>query len=143
MIDKFGIDSKNNSQIKTCILITDGENFGGINESLLDLTFKNDINLFVLGVGTQMGGKIPTLNGFKKDKNGKEVNSILDINQINEIAKTKGEYFIINNQRNQINTLVEKLNQIKTLNKALIYRQLHTTNTFTFTYSLAFIVLDF
>ncbi|MCP9767463.1 VWA domain-containing protein [Lacihabitans sp. LS3-19] len=145
LIDKFGLDSKKNSQIKTCILITDGENFGGVNENLLDLTAKNGINLYILGVGTQMGGKIPTLNGFKKDKNGNEVISILDINQINQIAKkTKGEYFIINNQRNQINSLIGKLNQIKN-SEQNINLQTVTYNKYVYflLIALLFIVLDF
>ena len=145
LIDKFGIDSKKNSHIKTCILITDGESFDGINQSLLDLTQKNNINLYILGVGTQSGGKIPTLNGFKKDKNGIEVNSILDINQINQIAKkTKGEYFIINNNRNQTNNLIEKLNQLKNF-KQNVDIQTVTYNKYVYflLIALIFIVLDF
>jgi Ca-activated chloride channel homolog len=145
IIEKFGINAKKDTQSKVCIVITDGENFGNINNQNFDLIKKNNINLFIIGVGSQMGGKIPTLNGFKKDKNGQEVVSILDINQINEIAKqTGGQYFIVNNQRNQINELIEKLNQVKNTSDT-INQQTVTYNKYIYflLIALIFIILDF
>jgi len=145
MIEKFGINAKKETQSKVCLVITDGENFGNINNQNFDLIKKNNINLFIIGVGSQMGGKIPTLNGFKKDKNGQEVVSVLDINQINEIAKqTGGQYFIVNNQRNQMNDLIEKLNQVKNSTDT-INQQTVTYNKYMYflLIALIFIILDF
>lgn len=145
LINKFGINSKKDAQAKVTILITDGEGFGNIDNQYFDLVIKNNINLFIIGVGSQMGSKIPTLNGFKKDKNGQEVITVLDINQINEIAKqTKGQYFVVNNQRNQIAELIEKLNQVKT-NSQTINQQTVTYNKYMYflLIALVFIILDF
>jgi Ca-activated chloride channel family protein len=145
MIEKFGINAKIETQSKVCIIITDGENFGNIDNQNFDLIKKNNINLFIIGVGSQMGGKIPTLNGFKKDKNGQDVVSVLDINQVNEIAKqTGGQYFIVNNQRNQINDLIEKLNQVKNSTDT-INQQTVTYNKYMYflLIALIFIILDF
>jgi Ca-activated chloride channel family protein len=106
---------------------------------------KNNIDLFIIGVGSQMGSKIPTLNGFKKDKNGQDVVSILDINQINDIAKqTGGQYFIVNDQRNQVADLIEKLSQIKSSSDT-INQQMVTYNKYIYflLIALIFIILDF
>jgi Ca-activated chloride channel homolog len=145
LIEKFGITSKKETQSKVSIIITDGENFENINNQNFDLIKKNNIHLFIIGVGSQMGGKIPTLNGFKKDKNGQEIISVLDLNQINEISKQAGgQYFIVNNQRNQINDLIDKLNQVKNSSDN-INQQTVTYNKYVYflLIALVFITLDF
>jgi Ca-activated chloride channel family protein len=145
IIEKFGLNSKKESQSKVCIIITDGENFQNIDNQNFKLIKKNNIDLFIIGVGSQMGSKIPTLNGYKKDKNGQDVVSILDINQINDIAKqTGGQYFIVNNQRNQVADLIEKLSQIKSSSDT-INQQMVTYNKYIYflLIALIFIILDF
>jgi Ca-activated chloride channel family protein len=145
IIEKFGLNSKKESQSKVCIIITDGENFQNIDNQNFKLIKKNNIDLFIIGVGSQMGSKIPTLNGYKKDKNGQDVVSILDINQINDIAKqTGGQYFIVNNQRNQVADLIEKLSQIKSSSNT-INQQMVTYNKYIYFLLIAFIfiILDF
>lgn len=145
LIEKFGINSKKESQSKVGIIITDGENFQNIDNQNFKLIKKNNINLFIIGIGSQMGSKIPTLNGYKKDKNGQDVISVLDINQINEIAKqTGGQYFIVNNQRNQVADLIEKLNKVKSSSET-INQQTVTYNKYMYflLIALVFIILDF
>jgi Ca-activated chloride channel homolog len=145
IVDKFGINSKKENQAKVAVLITDGENFENIDNQYFTLIKKNNINLFIIGVGSQMGSKIPTLNGFKKDKDGQEVVTILDIDQINEIAKqTNGQYFVLNNQKNQLNELIEKLNQVKNSSES-IDQQTVTYNKYMYflLIALIFVILDF
>jgi Ca-activated chloride channel homolog len=145
VVEKFGISTKKENRAKVVILITDGENFENIDNQYFTQTKNNEINLFIIGVGSQMGSKIPTPNGYKKDHNGQEVLSVLDINQISEIAKkTNGQYFVLNNQRNQINELTEKLGQVKSSSEN-INQQTVTYNKYMYflLIALVFVIFDF
>lgn len=103
---------KSNNQIKSnkseiAVLITDGENFGDLDQSLLKKLKNNNLGLYFMGIGTAEGGKIPENNTYKKDKNGNEVISTLNVDLLREIASTQGKIlYSINNKNNDF----EKLN---------------------------------
>ncbi|HWZ22683.1 MAG TPA: vWA domain-containing protein, partial [Cytophagaceae bacterium] len=108
---------KNNpaEQVKVLILVTDGENFGEQNPNEWLKKFKkSEITLFILGVGTELGGKIPTETGFKKDHFGKPIVSTLNSAKMKEMSELSGgEYFEITDETNDIKTMVNKMLEVE------------------------------
>ena len=114
MLEKHMDEKDVNSNAKIIILISDGEDFS---ESTLDIVEdikENGIKLFVLGIGSEKGGKIPQREGFKKDKSGEDVISRLDRASLLRLAKiTGGNYFEINSERNETEILINSIKKIK------------------------------
>ncbi len=102
------------SKSKIAILISDGEDFGENTNEVADELESEGISLFTLGVGTQKGSKIPTRNGFKTDKSGKEVVTQLNSSSLEELAdNADGEYFEINESRNDVARLINAINNVE------------------------------
>lgn len=80
------------------VLITDGEDLEGQGLALAERAKERGIRIFVLGVGTDGGGKIPVVDGsgkqsFLVDENGQEVVTRLDRASLVELAhRTGGEF---------------------------------------------------
>lgn len=104
-----------NDKSKIIILISDGEDFGENTYEIVDKIKESSIKLFTVGIGTAQGTRITLRNGlFKKDKDGKEVITKLNSTSLKKIAnETKGKYFEISNQRNQINGMIYEIKEIK------------------------------
>ena len=102
------------SKSKIIILISDGEDFGDDTETVSNELENEGISLFALGVGTKKGSKIPIRTGFKTNKNGQEVISKLNTNSLEDIAdNTGGEYFEINESRNDTERLINAINDVE------------------------------
>lgn len=102
------------SKSKVIILISDGEDFGENTEEIADKIESEGIKLFTLGVGTDIGSQILTRNGFKKDRQGNEVLTKLNSESLEDLAdKTDGEYFEINESRNDVERLISAINRIE------------------------------
>lgn len=102
------------SKSKIVILISDGEDFGDNTSDIASDLEEEGISLFTLGVGTQNGSKIPTRTGFKTDSNGNEVTSRLNSNSLEKLADdTSGEYFEINESRNDTERLINAINNVE------------------------------
>lgn len=102
------------SKSKIVILISDGEDFGDNTTEVANNLEEEGISLFTLGVGTQSGSKIPTRTGFKTDNNGQEVVSKLNSNSLEKLADdTGGEYFEINESRNDTERLINAINNVE------------------------------
>ena len=115
-LDKLLADKiQENNKSKIIILISDGEDFGENTYEIVDKIKKSSIKLFTVGIGTAQGTKITLRNGvFKKDKDGKEIITQLNSTTLKKIAnETKGKYFEISNQRNQINGMIYAIKEIK------------------------------
>ena len=104
-----------NDKSKIIILISDGEDFGENTYEIVDKIKESSIKLFTVGIGTAQGTRIILRNGlFKKDKDGKEVITKLNSTSLKKIAnETKGKYFEISNQINQINGMIYEIKEIK------------------------------
>ena len=115
-LDKL-LDDKiqENDKSKIIILISDGEDFGENTYEIVDKIKESSIKLFTVGIGTAQGTRIILRNGlFKKDKDGKEVITKLNSTSLKKIAnETKGKYFEISNQINQINGMIYEIKEIK------------------------------
>jgi len=115
-LDKLLADKiQENDKSKIIILISDGEDFGENTYEIVDKIKESSIKLFTVGIGTAQGTRIILRNGlFKKDKDGKEVITRLNSTSLKKIAnETKGKYFEISNQINQINGMIYEIKEIK------------------------------
>ncbi len=101
-------------QSRIIILISDGEDFGDDTQEAADEVMDEDIKLFTLGVGTEKGGQIYAGNGLKKDNEGNVVVTKLNSIALKSLAgKTGGQYFEINDSRNDISRLIATINKIE------------------------------
>lgn len=99
---------------KVIILISDGEDFGQDTDEVVNDIDDRDIRLFSLGVGTEKGGNIYAGNGVKKDKDGNVVVTKLNSRSLRSIAnKTGGQYFEINETRNDVSRLINTIGRIE------------------------------
>jgi Ca-activated chloride channel family protein len=102
------------SKAKIIILISDGEDFGENTDEVAKELKDAGVKLFTLGIGTERGSQIITPNGFKTDREGKEVVSKLNDESLKSLArKTRGSYFEINDSRNDIERMISKINSVE------------------------------
>ncbi|HMJ67899.1 MAG TPA: VWA domain-containing protein [Cyclobacteriaceae bacterium] len=99
---------------KVIVLISDGEDFGDETSEIVTNIEDRDIKLFTLGIGTQEGSPIGTQRGYKTDKFGKTVVSKINPASMKSLAdKTGGQYFEINESRNEVSKLINTINKIE------------------------------
>lgn len=110
--DQEGPSSQQKS--KVIILISDGEDFGEETDEVIKQVQDNQIKLFTLGVGTSNGSQLRAGSGFKTDKQGNTVVSRLDSKSLQALAyKTDGEYFEINETKNDVSRLINTIGRIE------------------------------
>lgn len=100
---------------KVIVLISDGEDFGEETKEMLQQVEDQGIRLFTLGVGTERGSQITTpRGGYKTDPQGNPVVTKLNPSSLKDLAsKTDGQYFEINESRNDVNKLINAINKIE------------------------------
>ncbi len=115
ILKKFQASSSLNSRkTKVIVLISDGEDFGKIEPSVIYSLKQNKINLLTLGVGTPQGGFIREGMDYKKDKNGQEVVSKLNAPYLINLTKTlNGKYFQLTNQVNGVADLLKEVDRVE------------------------------
>ncbi|MEX2232758.1 MAG: VWA domain-containing protein [Cyclobacteriaceae bacterium] len=107
-------DGQLNTKSKVIILISDGEDFGQETDEVVSEIENREIKLFTLGVGTEKGGNIYAGNGVKKDREGNTVVTKLNSRSLRSIAdKTGGQYFEINESKNDVSRLVNTIGRIE------------------------------
>ena len=111
---------------KAIIVITDGENHeGGAEEAALRAS-ERGINIYMLGVGTEKGGRIPVegKDSFMRDSEGFVVISKLNEEMAGNIAKAgKGTYVRVDNTNNA-QTIIE--NELDKLQKDDVRTEVYT-----------------
>jgi Ca-activated chloride channel family protein len=99
---------------KVIVLISDGEDFGEETSDIVKSIEDRDIKLFTLGIGTEAGSPIGTQRGYKTDKFGKTVVSKINPASLKSLAsQTGGQYFEINDSRNEVSRLINTVNKIE------------------------------
>ncbi len=99
---------------KVIVLISDGEDFGEETSEINKEIEDKGIKLFTLGVGTEKGGRIMTSRGYKTDAQGNVVVSKLNPAELKSLAsKTDGQYFEINESRNDVSRLINTIGKIE------------------------------
>lgn len=115
-LKKLNDENSNAAQQKSkvIVLISDGEDFGEETDEVAREVEDNDIKLFTLGVGTEKGAQIQTGRGYKTDNSGNVVVSKLNASSLKSLAsKTSGQYFEINDSRNDVNRLLSTISKIE------------------------------
>ena len=85
-------DGRSGSHEAICLL-TDGEDLEGAGLEIAERAAELGIRVYVVGMGTAVGGKIPGSGGFVRDETGGEVLSALGEETLRAIAAaTGGEY---------------------------------------------------
>lgn len=111
---------------KAIIIITDGENHEGGAEEAAMRAAEKGINIYMLGVGTEKGGRIP-IDGkdeFMRDSEGFVVVSKLNEEMAGSIAKAgKGTYVRVDNTNNA-QTIIE--NELEKLQKDEVKTEVYT-----------------
>ncbi len=76
------------------VLLTDGEDLEGRGLSVARKAQERGIHVYVVGMATAGGGKIPDGRGFQRDEEGKEVVSTLDAKSLQQIAELTGGAYL-------------------------------------------------
>jgi Ca-activated chloride channel family protein len=76
------------------VLLTDGEDLEGRGLAVARKAQERGIRIYVVGVGTQLGGKIPEGRGFQRDEQNQEVVSALDGRSLQQIAEITGGAYL-------------------------------------------------
>jgi len=77
------------------VLLTDGEDLEGRGLEVAREAAERGVHIYVVGMGTQVGGKIPDgERGFVRDESGKEVVSALDGSTLESIAEVSGGAYL-------------------------------------------------
>ena len=99
---------------KIIILISDGEDFGEETDEVAREIEQRNIKLFTLGVGTEKGGNIYAGNSLKTNRQGLIVVTKLKPDKLISLAnKTGGQYFEINESRNDVSRLINTISKIE------------------------------
>ena len=107
------IKTKSKTQAKVIVLISDGENFGSDNKSVLSQIRKKGINFFVVGIGTASGTTLRQGNNYLKDENGDIVVTKLESAPLQKMAdQTGGKYLEINTVSGSFNGLITQIDQM-------------------------------
>src|SRR5882724_7625945 len=115
-LDKLGNQDGASFQQKSkvIILISDGEDFGDQTSEIDKEIEEKGIKLFTLGVGTERGSQIMAGRGYKTDAQGNAVISKLNSSALKSLAsKTNGQYFEINESRNDVARLINTIGKIE------------------------------
>jgi Ca-activated chloride channel family protein len=99
---------------KAIIVITDGEDHeGGALEAARD-AYKNDLRVYVLGVGSTKGAPIPVGNGdYMKDNHGQTVMTALNEQMCRQVAEAGGGAYIhVDNNSNAQDQLDAELDKL-------------------------------
>jgi Ca-activated chloride channel homolog len=105
---------KASDHAKVLVLLTDAEFHETVSDSILAQLVAQKMNISIMVVGSSAGGKIPYLDGFKKDENGQEIISKPDMQAVAAISqKTSSSFFVLNERQNQINLLSEHVKNLK------------------------------
>jgi Ca-activated chloride channel family protein len=101
-------DGRTGSHEAICLL-TDGEDLEGGGLAIAELAAERGIRVYVVGMGTSGGGKIPRGGGFVRDEAGQEVISALGGETLRAIAMvTKGEFLSAETSPFPLEELYEK-----------------------------------
>lgn len=115
-MEKLEQDESRISQTKSkiIVLISDGEDFGDETNDIAREIESKGLKLFTLGVGTEAGGSIRSGSGYRTDREGNVIVSKLNTQSLQSLAnRTGGQYFEINEDRNDVARLINTINSIE------------------------------
>ena len=101
-LDAFSIKEKSlkskqnlkSNRSRAILIVTDGEDFSGNWNKLKKRAKDTGTKIFILGVGTKNGAKIPERLGFKLDRNGQVVITKINEKALKSLAQNTGGKYI-------------------------------------------------
>jgi Ca-activated chloride channel family protein len=113
-------DGEKGKAAKVLMIISDGENHGDSYDQALAKLREQNISVYTLGIGTESGGAIPlyddsgSLVGYKRNKQGKVVNSRLESQVLRSIAEEGGgKYYEIRSGGSGIDGFLGRLDELQ------------------------------
>ncbi|MCK6447287.1 MAG: VWA domain-containing protein [Planctomycetes bacterium] len=99
----LGFFEDGSSASQAIVLVTDGEDLSGKGRDAAQKAAERGVRVFVLGMGTEAGGKIPIqrddgTESFLRDREGKEVVSAMDVASLTALAEATGGTFLASTQ---------------------------------------------
>lgn len=141
-LDKQSTDTRSNAS-RVLLLISDGEDFSGVDAKTLRSIRRQGIHVLCLGIGTREGSRIPSGSSYVKDEDGNFVRTMLQSEPLEKIAsETAGSYFEITSVRNDFPQLTQSIQQIA--GRLIDQRKVAiTSNRYYYFVILALILLSF
>jgi len=101
------------------LLLTDGE---GITPEATSVTTTDAFSAFnIVGIGTELGSRIPYQKIYKKDKNGEDVYSMLQKESLKTLtSSTSANYFEVSDKQNNEPALYSSIRNYKGDNEDVI-----------------------
>ncbi len=96
ILDSIKAFGKDNTESRSIILITDGEDHEKNPLEVIDKAKKENVRIYTIGVGGEQGAPIPSLSGkgFKKDRMGNVVLTKINEKVLKEISKKTGGSYV-------------------------------------------------
>ena len=134
---------KKEGNTKPClvILLSDGEGITAETETTNTSAFTS---FMLVGIGTEMGSRIPYYKTYKKDPAGNDVISILERNALKGLATTtKATYYEVSNKQNNEPALYSAIRNFKGDNEGISKIEIAGNKFYYFLYiALGLMILD-
>lgn len=115
------------NQTKVIVLLTDGEDFGSCERSLLNRIRAYGIALFVVGVGTETGSTIPAGKSIVRDADGRAVRSRLNRDLLRRLSQdANGSYLEITSASGDLTALASAISGLE--NRLIDQRKIRVTS---------------
>lgn len=102
---------------RAVMVLTDGEDHEGEAESMAAEVAKAGMHLYMLGIGSEKGAKIPYNGGFLKDNSGNEVITMVNTSMCEQLASLgKGAYIHVDNSSVAQDQLLYEINKLEKQN---------------------------
>jgi Ca-activated chloride channel family protein len=102
---------------RAVMVLTDGEDHEGDAESMAAEVAKAGMHLYMLGIGSEKGAKIPYNGGFLKDNSGNEVVTMVNTSMCEQLASLgKGAYIHVDNSSVAQDQLLYEINKLEKQN---------------------------
>ena len=102
---------------RAILVLTDGEDHEGEAESMAAEAAKAGMHLYILGIGSEKGAKIPYNGGFLKDNSGNEVVTMVNTSMCEQLASVgKGAYIHVDNSNLAQDRLFYEINKLEKQN---------------------------
>ncbi|ABG59174.1 VWA domain-containing protein [Cytophaga hutchinsonii] len=143
MANNYLTTYKKEGNLKPCVVImlSDGE---GITQDVQQIKTDAFSDFNIVGIGTEVGSRIPYHKSYKKNKNGDDVISMLQKESLNALSvSTKATYYEVSNSQNNEPALYTAIRNYKGKNEGISKIEVAGNKFYYFLYvAIALIILD-
>lgn len=136
-------DAEQEKNTKVLVILSDGEDFSNKYQNILNDANKENFHIVGIGIGTNIGAKIPSVPNFLKDKSGAFVISKLNKESLLDICnQTNGKYFELSENKNEIKQAQQFIFDIEGVNQKNEMIK-HKENKYFYFLIIAFVLILF